>query len=304
MSEVLLEANQLSKNYAGHQAVTDFSLSIKRGEICALLGQNGAGKSSILRMLTGIFLPDTGSVKLYTQRKLGYLPEERGLYPNMTVQEQLEYIAQLRGLSAKEAREKAANELTEIGLQTWKNKQVKQLSKGMQQKVQILATILHEPELLILDEPFSGLDPVSLELVCKLFNKLKQQGAGILISTHEMKVAESVSDSLCLLKAGKVVWSGKTENLKAHFGQNTYHVSFKSDSETPTSWTESLKALMKNSRQLYVNGADALLRHYEIEFEPTASLSEIVSMLANNYALQKFEHYSPDLEEAFKRLTA
>lgn len=298
MLEVLLNAKNINKSYASHKAVIDFNLQLQRGQICALLGQNGAGKSSVLRMLAGIFFPDDGQLELFTNKKIGYLPEERGLYQNMKVQEHLEYIAKLRGCDTKTFRQKASDTLDKVGLSEWKNQLVKQLSKGMQQKVQLLATILHEPDLLILDEPFSGLDPVSLLVICDLIKELKSNGSGIIISAHQMKITDEVSDQFCFLHEGKTTWQGSREALKEHFGQNTYKFTLGNNAEIK--WPEELqkKIILESSLQGENN-----LKIYEVEFNDEMKLKEVLDFLVGNYELKAFEHYSPSLEEAFKRLT-
>lgn len=306
MSEIILQAKNIVKSYSDHQAVMDFSLTLRKNEVCGLIGQNGAGKSSILRMLSGIFFPDSGSVEIRTKKKIGYLPEERGLYPNMQVQEHLEFFARLRGLSDKEAKTKAESALNEIGLGDWRKRQVKQLSKGMQQKVQILATILHEPELLILDEPFSGLDPVSLIGICDLIKSLKQKGTSIIISTHQMKVAEEISDQICLLNKGETLWNGSTENLRQYFGKNIFHISFQSpEPMKEINWSKSFGSSMLSVKEIesYFR-SNFYIQTFEVEFPQKISLKEIAEGLNEENSVLKIEQYLPSLEESFKRMLA
>jgi ABC-2 type transport system ATP-binding protein len=306
MPKLVLEAKNLYKNYTDHQAVSDFSLELPNGHVCALLGQNGAGKSSVLRMLAGVFLPDNGSVSFGPGLKVGYLPEERGLYPNMKVVEHLEFLSQLKGLSQKVAKQKANEALDKIGLFDWKKRDVKQLSKGMQQKVQLLATIIHEPQLLILDEPFSGLDPVSLLQTCELIKDLKNKGTAIIISTHQMKIAEEIADSFCFLNRGKTVWQGQLSQLKTIFGQNVYQVKVLMASGCHLTWTDNLKSQIIQQREIMlIPQPDNLhLGSYELAFSANADLKEILHYLVQEYNLLKFEHYLPSLDEAFKRLLA
>lgn len=293
MSDLILKAQNLVKLYADHAAVSDFSLSLKRGEVCALIGQNGAGKSSILRMLAQIFLPDRGLLELFNQQQIGYLPEERGLYPNMQVLEHLEYLLSLRDLKPNKVKQKASYALDEFGLGDWKNKKVKQLSKGMQQKVQILSIILHEPDLLILDEPFSGLDPVNLALICNLFIKLKLQKTAIIISTHQMAIAEDISDTFCFLSKGKTSWQGTKQDLKNYFGDNIYHFEVL---ENNLHFPPELENQILMQTQLKE-------KLFEIKIKSLESLNSILNYVSTNYSLIKFEKYSPSLEEAFKRLS-
>ncbi len=304
MTFTLLKADNLYKSYASHQAVKNFSLQLKTGEICALIGQNGAGKSSILRMLSGIFLPDSGKIELNTQKKIGYLPEERGLYQNMKVLEHLQFLVQLRGINPKEARKLAEEALDKFGLTDWKNRSVKQLSKGMQQKVQILGILLHDPDILILDEPFSGLDPVSMSEICNLFSELKKQEKAIIVSTHEMYIAEEISDNLCLIKNGDTLWQGKTKELATLFGDNVYTVCLCLSAEQSINWPTSIQKFILGQKQISAETLyeSKVLKTFELKIDDTSHLPELLNFLSSTYSIHKFEKYSPRLEDAFKRL--
>lgn len=296
MSKLVLEAKNLYKNYSGHRAVEDFSLSLSKGQIYALLGQNGAGKSSILRMLSGIFLPDKGSIEIHAGEKIGYLPEERGLYQSMKVKDHLEYLTELKGLKGKEVTKKILNYLERFGLIDWKDKEVKQLSKGMQQKVQILATTIHEPELLILDEPFSGLDPVSLEAICELINELKEQGTAIIICTHQFKTAESISDNFCFLHKGKTVWQGTCDELKNYFGSNLFHFEIKNTAFEEIQLQKNLKDTVESIKEISSG-------NFEFKLKSDDNSQELIQFLFNNFNVSKFERYEPTLSEVFERAT-
>ena len=313
MSNLILKADSLYKSYTSHQAVIDFSLEVSKGEICSLIGQNGAGKSSILRMLAGVFLPDKGVLSLFTEKKIGYLPEERGLYQEMQVLEQLEFLAKLKGLSDQEAKTKSELALDKYGLGDWKKKKIKQLSKGMQQKVQILSTVLHEPELLILDEPFSGLDPVNLDLICSLIADLKAQGTAIIITTHEMHIVEQISDKICFLHKGKVAWAGTKDDLTEKLGLNKYRISLKDNRCDSNHTLESylLDLLGKENSQIKsfktIDNAGVVIKLgqqiiYEIEVFEGFSGQELFLLLSEKFEIMKFEFYFPTLEESFKEI--
>jgi ABC-2 type transport system ATP-binding protein len=206
----ILEVEHLKKYYATQKAVDDISFSIKKGTIFGLLGPNGAGKTTLLRMITGIFYPDSGSILFNGKpfnpvndvKNIGYMPEERGLYKKMKIGDQALYLAQLKGLSRNEAMEKIKYWFTRFGMETWWNKKVEDLSKGMGQKLQFVITVLHEPDLIILDEPFSGLDPVNANLIKDEIYNLAQKGSTIIFSTHRMEQVEEICSQIILINKG------------------------------------------------------------------------------------------------------
>jgi ABC-2 type transport system ATP-binding protein len=301
MCETLLKAQHLNKTYTDHKAVIDFDLEVRSGEIYTILGQNGAGKSSVLRMLSGIFLPDSGKLELNITKKIGYLPEERGLYQNMKVFDHLNYLLKLKGMEEKKLRSIIQSSLAKVGLEDWQNKQLKQLSKGMQQKVQFLAAILHEPELVILDEPFSGLDPVSLKSICEIILDLKTKGVGIIISAHQMGILEEICDHYIFLKKGQTVWKGNRNELKDHFGQNCYRFQIGENSTGEIVWPDNLKASILLSKVLSQKNEN--VQDYEINLADSKHVTEIFEFLFGKYKVKRFEHYSPSLNEAFKEFT-
>ena len=231
MNEVL-QINQLKKYYATQKAVDDISFSIKRGSIFGLLGPNGAGKTTLLRMITGIFYPDSGSIyfdgKVFNPANdivnIGYMPEERGLYKKMKIGEQALYLAQLKGLSKSEAMEKIRFWFKRLEMETWWNKKVEDLSKGMSQKLQFVTTVLHEPKLIILDEPFSGLDPVNANLIKDEIYRLAQNGSTIIFSTHRMEQVEEICDQIVLVNLGKKVLDGTIVDIKQQFKENKFSI--------------------------------------------------------------------------------
>jgi len=230
--EPLLSLSHLVKHYATQKAVDDISFDIQKGSIFGLLGPNGAGKTTLLRMITGIFYPDGGEIKLDGKkfdplldiREIGYMPEERGLYKKMKIGEQALYLAQLRGLSKADAMEKIKYWFEKFEMQSWWNKKVEDLSKGMSQKLQFVITVLHEPKLIILDEPFSGLDPLNANLIKDEIYNLTKKGATIIFSTHRMEQVEEICDHIVLVNLGKKVLDGSVAEIKQQFKEYIFAI--------------------------------------------------------------------------------
>jgi ABC-2 type transport system ATP-binding protein len=226
----LLSLSNLKKYYATQKAVDDISFEIQKGSIFGLLGPNGAGKTTLLRMITGIFYPDGGDIILDGNpfnsiddiQKIGYMPEERGLYKKMKIGEQALYLAQLKGLSKAEATEKIKYWFKKFEMETWWNKKVEDLSKGMSQKLQFVITVLHEPKLIILDEPFSGLDPLNANLIKEEIYNLAKKGATIIFSTHRMEQVEEICDHIVLMNLGKKILDGTVTDIKQQFKENSF----------------------------------------------------------------------------------
>lgn len=230
--EYMLSVQRLKKYYAAHKAVDDISFDIGRGTIFGLLGPNGAGKTTLLRMITGIFFPDEGQVLLGDRpfdpledtRLIGYMPEERGLYKKMALGEQLVYLARLKGVSQHDAVAKARSWAQRFDLASWWSRKVGDLSKGMQQKAQFISTILHEPELLILDEPFSGLDPINANLIKEQIFELASRGTTVIFSTHRMEQVEEICRHIILVNRGKKILDGALDRVKQDFKKNLYRL--------------------------------------------------------------------------------
>jgi ABC-2 type transport system ATP-binding protein len=228
----LLELHNLKKYFATQKAVDDISLSVERGQIFGLLGPNGAGKTTLIRMITGIFYPDEGQIFLDGKKfdpindigHIGYMPEERGLYKKMKIGEQAMYLAQLKGLSKADALQKIKQWFIRFEMESWWNKKVEDLSKGMQQKLQFVTTVLHDPKLIILDEPFSGLDPVNSNLIKDEIFNLAQKGATIIFSTHRMEQVEEICDHIVLVNKGKKILDGTVRNVKQEFKENLFRI--------------------------------------------------------------------------------
>jgi ABC-2 type transport system ATP-binding protein len=233
----ILELQQLKKYFATQKAVDDISFEIKQGSIFGLLGPNGAGKTTLLRMITGIFYPDEGNI-IFNGKKfdptndvryIGYMPEERGLYKKMKIGEQALYLAQLKGMSRSDAMAKIKEWFIKFEMQTWWNKKVEDLSKGMSQKLQFVTTVLHEPKLIILDEPFSGLDPVNANLIKDEIFNLAQKGCTIIFSTHRMEQVEEICDHIVLVNKGKKILDGTVSDIKNQFKENIFQLGAKTD---------------------------------------------------------------------------
>jgi len=229
----MLNVNNIVKQYATHLALDDVSLSVEQGKIFGLLGPNGAGKTSLIRIITQITAPDSGEVIFNGQRlnashisQIGYLPEERGLYKKMEIGEQVMYLARLKGMSSAEATKRVRFWFEKLEMGSWWNKKVEDLSKGMQQKVQFVATVLHEPELIILDEPFSGFDPVNADIIKNEILELNKQGATFIFSTHRMESVEELCDSIALIHHSKKILDGSVADIKEKYRNNTYWVEY------------------------------------------------------------------------------
>jgi ABC-2 type transport system ATP-binding protein len=230
----LLELRNLKKYYATQKAVDDISFSIEEGSIFGLLGPNGAGKTTLLRMITGIFYPDNGQIlfngnsfdPMKDVEQIGYMPEERGLYKKMKIGEQALYLAQLKGLSKANAMSLIKDWFVKLEMESWWNKKVEDLSKGMSQKLQFVTTVLHQPKLIILDEPFSGLDPVNSNVIKDEIFKLAKGGATIIFSTHRMEQVEEICDQIVLVNKGKKILDGTVKNIKQQFKQNLFKIGF------------------------------------------------------------------------------
>lgn len=227
-SETTVRLDRVSKSFGEFKAVDGLSLTVRSGRIYGLLGPNGAGKTTTIRMIVNITAPDSGTIQIFgrkidsaLQDRIGYLPEERGLYKRMKIVDQLRFFAELKNVSGKEVDRRIDQWLERLKLREWKNKKSMELSKGMQQKVQFITAILHEPDLLILDEPFSGLDPVNVELLKEVVLDLKRTGKTIIFSTHQMEVAEKICDDLCLINHSKKVFEGTLREIRSSFGRNS-----------------------------------------------------------------------------------
>jgi len=229
----MLKIHNINKQYSTHRALDDVSLTIHKGSIYGLLGPNGAGKTTLIRIINQINAPDSGEIifdgeKLQPKHieRIGYLPEERGLYKKMKIGEQMLYLAQLKGIKKAEASRRIKEWFEKLEIQSWWDKKVEDLSKGMQQKVQFVATVIHKPDLIILDEPFSGFDPVNAQIIQNEILELNKQGATIIYSTHRMESVETLCDEIALINRSKKILEGSVENIKESYRNQTYKISY------------------------------------------------------------------------------
>ncbi len=229
----MISIRNIVKQYASHRALSDVSLEIEQGTVFGLLGPNGAGKTSLIRIINQITAPDSGEVLFNGQKlsqehigRIGYLPEERGLYKKMEIGEQIVYLAQLKGLSEQEAKLRARKWFVRLGIESWWKKKIEELSKGMQQKAQFVATVIHEPELIILDEPFTGFDPVNAEIIKNEILELNRNGATIIFSTHRMESVEELCDSIALLHLSHKILDGKVKDIRNNYRSGTFVVEY------------------------------------------------------------------------------
>lgn len=285
--------DKVCKTYDHFVAVDDLSFNIAPGAIFGLLGPNGAGKTSTIRMMIGITAPDSGTVSLFGEvfrrehlRRVGYLPEERGLYKKMKVRELLIFLAEVRGVSAAEAGRRAQQWCERLEIAEWLPKKVEELSKGMQQKIQFIAALLHEPELIIMDEPFGGLDPVNTSLLKDVLLELKQRGRTILFSTHRMDQVEKLCDAICLVNHGRSVLEGNLREIKARYGKNQVHIAYEGDGDFLG--TSSLVAAAND----YGN-------YVEVQLKPGADAQELLRLAASRARVTRFELAEPSLEQIF-----
>jgi ABC-2 type transport system ATP-binding protein len=235
-SKPTLVLNHISKSFGDFTAVSDLSLQVRPGRVFGLIGPNGAGKTTTIRMIVNITVPDSGTVELLGQRmttalqdRIGYLPEERGLYKKMKVGEQLRFFAELKDIHGKEADARIDKWLAKLQLTDWKDKRTKELSKGMQQKVQFITAVIHDPDLLILDEPFSGLDPVNVDIMKDTILELRNANKTIILSTHQMEIAEKLCDDVCMINRSHKVLDGKLREIRRSFSRNAVALQFEGD---------------------------------------------------------------------------
>lgn len=289
----MIDLQGLTKRFGNTLAVDDVSFTAEKGRIFGLLGPNGAGKTTTIRMINYIIQADSGSISIQntpvgpqTQPMIGYMPEERGLYRKMKVGEQLMYLARIKGLSREQARERILYWLERFEARDWVKKQVGELSKGMSQKIQFISTILHDPDLYIFDEPFSGLDPINSELLKEVILELKDQGKLVLFSTHRMEQVEQMCDDLCLFNHGKAVLKGNLREIKQSYGKNTVLLEFNGDS----SFLDNLEKVRINNRSN---------NFAEIRLLDGADPQHILLAATAKSQILKFELVEPSLTEIF-----
>jgi ABC-2 type transport system ATP-binding protein len=287
----ILHVSHVSKNFNDVRAVQDLAFTVEKGEIFGLLGPNGAGKTTTIRLILNLFPPDLGKVSIMggeltdqVKNKIGYMPEERGLYQDITLERALIYLASLKGVPSKEARRRMIGYLERFGLAEYSRKKVKELSRGMQQKAQIIATILHQPELIFVDEPFSGLDPVNTQLVKDTLLELQYQGSTIIMSTHQLNKVEELCQRILILNNGKSIIYGELEDIRKQFSGNA--VCLQTENELPIIPGVNIAKYNNSNYQLELVGNTSpqfLLQH----------------LVEKNVELKKFEVITPSLDEIF-----
>ena len=304
MSNSAVEIQHAWKRYTGHVAVRDLSLTVPRGSVYGLLGPNGAGKTTTIRMLLNIIAPDEGTIRIFGEShskpgitdRIGYLPEERGLYRKMQVRRVLRFLAQLKGMSGADADRRIDEWLERLGLRTsekdWGAAKVDELSRGMQQKVQFISTLIHDPDLVILDEPFSGLDPINAQALKDIVVELRQRGKSVIFSTHLMDNAERLCDSVCIIARGEKVLDGAVAEVKAQQGDR--HVAVVLSNGTPAG----VPGILRD--RTLVARCDDSNRMLEIELAPRASAQDLLARLIGAGAtIERFELVRPSLHRIF-----
>ncbi len=289
-----LVLERVTKRFGGFTAVNDLSLQVRPGRVFGLIGPNGAGKTTTIRMIVNITAPDSGRIELFGQQmntalqdRIGYLPEERGLYKRMRVGEQLRFFAELKDLRGAEANKRIDEWLKKLELSAWKDKRTKELSKGMQQKVQFITAVIHDPDLVILDEPFSGLDPVNVDLMKQTILDQKAAGKTIILSTHQMEIAEKLCDDVCMINRAHKVLDGRLREIRRSFSRNAVALQFAGGDG------------LLNDSSLVAN-----VRQHDEEFEvlmaPSASPQALLKRLVDSGAVvTKFELVEPTLHDIF-----
>ena len=289
----VLEVSKINKGFGNLKAVDAISFSIDEGTTFGLLGPNGAGKTTTIRMIMNIIIPDAGKVTLLgdsnakkTANHIGYLPEERGIYRKMKVSEVLMFLSKLKSMDRSEAKKEMDYWLDRMELMDWKKKKVEELSKGMQQKLQFIGTIIHKPKLLILDEPFMGLDPINTNLIKEIIMELKKVGTTIIFSTHLMENAEKLCDEIMLINKGKNILSGKLKEIKESFGKRNIVLKYDGNDD-------------------FLTGSDNILKfdnfgnYVEVQLKPEANPQEFLNEIVKSISIQKFEIVEPSLNDIF-----
>lgn len=292
----MIEVQHVSKHYRAHTALDDVSLTIERGRVFGLLGPNGAGKTTLIRMINNIIKPDSGTI-LFDGKplsasdvaRIGYLPEERGLYRKMKVGEQAIYLARLKGLSSSEARRRLEEWFDKFGIMPWWDKRVEELSKGMQQKVQFVCTVLHEPELLIFDEPFSGFDPVNAELLKSEIIALRERGSTLIFSTHNMQSVEELCDDIALINQSHLVLSGSVTEVRARYRLPYYRMTLAGE------WfIDDFGALPIEEHRIEHNQT-----YLRLKIDDEQGLRDLLGLIPMEYPIVRLEHEEPTMNEIF-----
>ena len=289
----VLEVKSISKSFGDLRAVDNISFLMEEGTVFGLLGPNGAGKTTTIRMIMNIIIPDSGNVMVMgennsknTMNYIGYLPEERGIYRKMKVGEVLIFLSELKSMNRHEAKKQIDYWLKRFELIDWKKKKIEELSKGMQQKLQFIATILHKPKLLILDEPFLGLDPINTNLIKEIILEMKKQGTTIIFSTHLMDSAEKLCDEIMLINKGKNILSGKLSDIKKGFGKKNIHLEYDGKDDFLT-------------KSGMIKKFDNFGNYVEVKLKKDTNPQDFLNEIVNSIAIKKFEIVEPSLNDIF-----
>lgn len=292
----MIEVQHVSKHYRAHTALDDVSLTIERGRVFGLLGPNGAGKTTLIRMINNIIKPDSGTIlfdgkPLSTSDvvRIGYLPEERGLYRKMKVGEHAIYLARLKGLSSSEAKRRLESWFEKFGIMPWWDKRVEELSKGMQQKVQFICTVLHEPELLIFDEPFSGFDPVNAELLKSEIIALRERGSTLIFSTHNMQSVEELCDDIALINQSHLVLSGSVTEVRARYRLPYYRMTLAGEWHIDDFGALPIEEYRIEHNQTYLR----------LKIDDERGLRDLLGLIPMEYPIVRLEHEEPTMNEIF-----
>lgn len=295
----MLTAHNVVKTYDNYTALDNLSLSIPEGSIYGLLGPNGAGKTSFIRIVNQITMPDSGEI-LFGDRpitesdvqRIGYLPEERGLYKKMEVGEQAMYLAQLKGMSAKAAKKELHQWFEKFEIQDWWNKKIEELSKGMAQKIQFIVTVVHKPNLLIFDEPFTGFDPINTNLIKEEIRELNKNGATIIFSTHRMESVEELCDHIALINQSKKILEGKLKDIRNEYRNNTYRIGFREEGiDLSTELTETM-TLVKTEREENLTEAT-------VQLEEGMAPNDLITLVSKKHQIYHFEEVIPTVNDIF-----
>lgn len=292
----MLSVKNIVKQYATHRALNDVSLEVEKGKIFGLLGPNGAGKTSLIRIITQITAPDSGEVFFNGERlnanhisQIGYLPEERGLYKKMEIGEQVLYLSKLKGLNSAEATKRIKYWFEKLEMKDWWSKKVEDLSKGMQQKVQFVATILHQPELIILDEPFSGFDPVNADIIKNEILELNKNGATFIFSTHRMESVEELCDNIALINKSKKILDGAVDEIKNTYRNNAYWIEYEGDYETTSNDIYEVLQTEKVKNHTLV----------KLQLKPNRVANEALSQLLPHVNIHRLDEVIPTMNDIF-----
>lgn len=298
----ILTVEHVTKRYAEHTALDDVSLSIPKGSVYGLLGPNGAGKTTLIRIINRITAPDTGRVLLGGHeiapedvRRIGYLPEERGLYKKMKVGEQAVFFARLKGLSRRDAVARLKKWFVKFGIEGWWDKKIEELSKGMAQKVQFIVTVLHEPELLIFDEPFSGFDPINANLLKEEILALRDKGATVIFSTHNMSSVEEICDHITLINKSKNILSGRVDEIRRRHGANIFEVAYRGEEADLRRAVEGRCEILEGAAE------ESVYRTLRLHVERDEEVRQVIDAANRAVELRSFREIIPSMNDIFIR---